>query len=127
MKVCSVPGCPTPTDAGRCLTHRQQARVARVDNKVYSTAGHAAFRAAVITRDPICTACHMAASTVADHHPHTRRELVALGLDPDAPQYGRGLCAPCHNKHTAATSPGGWNTRTNIRSNVATNRGGAGT
>lgn len=116
MRVCNVPGCPNATDTGRCLKHRQQARAARVDNKVYSTSGHTAFRTAVLARDPICTVCHMQASTVADHHPRTRRELVDLKLNPDDPQYGRGLCATCHNKHTARTSPGGWNAnRTSVR------------
>lgn len=111
MRVCNVPGCPNPTEASRCATHRQQARAARVDNKVYSSTGHAGFRATVLTRDPICVACHMAVSTVADHHPRTRRELIALNLNPDDPQHGRGLCAACHNKHTAHTSPGGWHRR----------------
>ncbi|MEU6709988.1 hypothetical protein ABZ897_00800 [Nonomuraea sp. NPDC046802] len=52
-------------------------------------------------------------STVADHHPLSRRELVARGLDPDDPQYGRGLCTSCHGKETAANpeQAGGWNRR----------------
>ena len=110
MKVCNIPGCPTLFDGtgGRCPTHATQARRERVHNKVYSTAGHARFRDAVLTRDPICTACHTAFSTVADHYPQDRRTLVDLGLNPNDPRYGRGLCAPCHNKHTAATSPAGF-------------------
>ena len=111
MRICNIPGCPNPTEQSRCLKHRQQARAARTDNKVYSTSGHQAFRAAVLKRDPICVTCHMAVSTVADHHPRTRRELVTLGLNPNDPTHGRGLCATCHNKHTARTSPGGWNRR----------------
>ncbi|MFV2094839.1 hypothetical protein ACFHW1_05020 [Micromonospora sp. LOL_014] len=50
-------------------------------------------------------------STVADHWPRDRRELVAAGLDADDPQYGRGLCARCHNQHTAVAQPGGWHSR----------------
>jgi 5-methylcytosine-specific restriction protein A len=113
MRVCSVHGCPTlypSTEGSRCPAHRRQARAARTDNTVYSTRGHRTFRTAVLTRDPICTLCHLAVSTVADHYPRTRRELVAQGLDPNAPEHGRGLCAPCHNKWTAQSSPGGWHT-----------------
>lgn len=110
MKVCNIPGCPTLFDGtgGRCPTHATQARRERVHNKVYSTAGHARFRDTVLTRDPICTSCHTALSTVADHYPQDRRTLVELHLNPNDPRYGRGLCAPCHNKHTAATTPSGF-------------------
>lgn len=111
MKVCSVPGCPRIYDdkVSKCPEHRREARRARVDNKVYSSPGHLRFRGAVLARDYICVidGCFQFA-TVADHYPHTRRELADSGLDPNDPVYGRGLCAPHHNKHTAATSPGGW-------------------
>lgn len=80
----------------------------RVANRVYNTAGHHRFREAVLTRDPICVACNLALSTVADHYPRDRRTLEELALDPNDPQYGRGLCSRCHNTHTAATSPGGF-------------------
>lgn len=111
MRVCNVPGCPTlfDGDGGRCPTHATQARRARVDNKVYSTREHRDFRTLVLQRDPICVTPGCAnPSTVADHHPCTRRELVAAHLNPNDPQYGRGLCAMHHNAHTARTSPGGW-------------------
>ncbi|MFV2198447.1 hypothetical protein [Nocardiopsis sp. LOL_012] len=52
--------------------------------------------------------CRKAEATEADHYPLNRKTLVAMGLDPDNPEYGRGLCQPCHSRHTAATSPGGW-------------------
>ncbi|CRK55446.1 hypothetical protein [Alloactinosynnema sp. L-07] len=50
-------------------------------------------------------------STVADHWPLTRRELVAQGLDPDHPARGRGLCGRCHSRVTATDrrTRGGWN------------------
>jgi 5-methylcytosine-specific restriction protein A len=63
----------------------------------------------VLDRDPICVLCELAVSTVADHYPHSRRELIALHLDPDDPQYGRGLCKRCHDTETATNQPGGWN------------------
>jgi len=57
----------------------------------------------------VCVLCNEALSTVADHWPLSRRELSARGMDPDDPQYGRGLCDHCHNQETAANQPGGWN------------------
>lgn len=62
----------------------------------------------MLTRDPICQMCRCAPSTVADHYPTKRRDLIVQGLDPDDPTYGRGLCTRCHNVHTAAESPAGW-------------------
>lgn len=111
MKVCNVTGCPELFEGkgGRCPTHSREARAQRIDNRVYNTPGHARFRAAVLHRDPVCVipGCIQWA-TVADHYPRTRRELIDLGLDPNNPEHGRGLCAQHHNMHTAATSPGGF-------------------
>ena len=112
MKVCNVAGCPELFNGrgGRCPAHERQAQRARgtSSQRGYTSRGHATFRAAVLQRDPICVACNLAPSTVADHYPHTRRELVELGLNPNDPSRGRGLCKRCHDKHTAQTSPGGW-------------------
>jgi len=112
MRVCNVAGCGViyPTDeGGRCPTHRREARQARVSNKVNSTRGHLAFRDAVLTRDVVCVIPDCVQwATVADHYPRDRKTLVDLGLNPNDPQYGRGLCSVHHNQHTAATSPGGF-------------------
>ena len=113
MKVCNVHGCPELHDGpgGRCPTHRAQADRARGTSHTrgYNTPGHRAFRAAVLKRDPICvTPGCLAWSTVADHHPRDRRTLVALGLNPNDPDFGRGLCATHHNQWTAQSNPGGW-------------------
>lgn len=113
MRVCSVPGCPTiyPRAEGtRCATHRRKADRARGD-RGYSTKGHRTFRTHVIQRDPICVLCNLAPSTIADHHPHSRKELIELRLNPNDPRYGRGLCKTCHDRETARNQPGGWNTR----------------
>jgi 5-methylcytosine-specific restriction protein A len=69
----------------------------------------------VLERDPLCVV-HLergdhVLATVADHYPRSRRELEALGLDPNDPEYGRGLCASCHSRETARHQPGGWNIR----------------
>jgi 5-methylcytosine-specific restriction protein A len=68
---------------------------------------HRAMRDVVLARDPICVLCGVAWSTVADHWPHSRRELFELGRDPDDPTACRGLCKSCHDKRTAADQ-GGW-------------------
>lgn len=115
MRVCSVHGCPTiypASEGSRCQAHRKQADQARrPGGSVYGTRPHRRFREAVLTRDPICVICSTAFSNIADHYPHTRNELIELGRDPNDPQSGRGLCKPCHDRHTASTSPGGWNAR----------------
>lgn len=78
------------------------------------------FRIGVLGKNPhcVCTASYCPhtkecgrLSTVADHFPLSRRDLVARGMDPDNPAYGRGLCEPCHDRHTAHAQPGGWNKR----------------
>lgn len=119
MRVCNIPGCPTLYEGteGRCPTHRREADKARGSSRDrgYNTPGHQAFRTAVLTRDPICVLCGTAFSTVADHYPRSRKELLALGLDPNNPDAGRGLCKPCHDTSTSANQPGGWHTGTDVR------------
>lgn len=111
---CTQPGCPVLTDSGRCHQHRREADQARgtATDRGYTSRGHQRFRRGVLRRDPLCVLCtaedRMIPATVADHHPRSRRELLAAGLDPDDPAHGRGLCAPCHNRETARLQPGGW-------------------
>jgi 5-methylcytosine-specific restriction protein A len=116
FRVCSTPGCPTVhNNAGsRCDIHESSAKRSHWDRtKAYNTKGHRIrFRAAVLRRDPICVLCQVRESREADHHPRSRTELIELGLDPNDPQYGRGLCTPCHSKETALHQPGGWNSST---------------
>lgn len=113
MRVCSTPGCPTiyPTSEGsRCERHRKEADKARgtATERGYNTPGHQAFRRAVITRDPICVLCNVRPSTVADHWPISKRDLIAAGLNSNDPTRGRGLCTTCHDTETAKNQPGGW-------------------
>lgn len=110
MHVCSMPGCPNLTNGGRCTNCTRQADTRRgtATERGYTSRGHRNFRAAVLRRDQICTVCELAVSTVADHHPVSRRDLLAAGLDPDDPSHGRGLCARCHGAETARLQPGGW-------------------
>ena len=104
---CSRVGCSGKAQDGHSLCARHLSRQrAHSDTKRkatrtdYSARGHRSFRSAVLGEQPWCVRCGGEA-TVADHYPLRRRELIARGLDPDDPQYGRGLCAPCHNSHTA--------------------------
>lgn len=57
---------------------------------------------------PTCCLCGDP-SEVPDHHPLSREQLLEQGVDnPDADEYLRPLCTPCHNKETAKHQPGGW-------------------
>jgi len=114
MRVCSIHGCATlyPTDQGsRCRQHVKEADRARgtATERGYGSSGHRRFRAAVLNRDPICVLCQVREATVADHYPHSRKELLELGLNPNDPQYGRGLDKRCHDQETAIHQRGGWN------------------
>ena len=109
--MCNVPGCPALTRAGRCQDHQRQAERARGSSRQRGyTGAHITFRATVLERDPVCVLCGEQPSTVADHYPLSRRELVLRRLDPNDPNHGRGLCASCHGTETARHQPGGWNT-----------------
>ncbi|ONI87415.1 hypothetical protein ALI22I_23325 [Saccharothrix sp. ALI-22-I] len=122
---CPMPGCPnTSRSGGRCTACRSRARRAggTSAHRGYTGAHRSRFRPAVLARDRVCRCdrdqcprhphrlCDRP-STVADHWPLTRRELVAAGLDPDDPSRGRGLCAGCHSHITATDrrTLGGWN------------------
>jgi 5-methylcytosine-specific restriction protein A len=121
-RVCSKPSCPEYTNqGGRCEDHRREAEQRRGSAKQrgYSGTGWQAARRAVLDRDPRCVCTddgHGHAgqcpepSTVADHYPDERRDLITAGVpDPDAPSRMRGVCAGCHARKTAAETPGGWN------------------
>jgi 5-methylcytosine-specific restriction enzyme A len=115
MKVCSTPTCPAlvPTGTGqcdRCQAERDRAR-GTAAQRGYTSRGHQRFRRTVLQCDPVCVVCRTAPSTVADHYPLSRRQLVDARLDPDNPDRGRGVCVPCHGKETAMHQPGGWNAR----------------
>ncbi len=109
-RVCPTRGCSQLTTDGRCTGCVRAADQARgtAAERGYTGRGHRGFRSAVLRRDPICVVCWLAPSTVADHYPLSRRDLVDGGLDPNAPAAGRGLCASCHGRETARHQPGGW-------------------
>lgn len=111
-RVCSTPGCPEYTDrGGKCDEHRAQAEKQRgtARQRGYGRDHETRFRPGVLAKHPVCVLCGERPSVHADHHPHSRRELQARGLDPNDPRHGRGLCQPCHSSETAKAQPGGWN------------------
>ena len=113
-RVCSKPGCPelVPTP-GRCeqCTRESERRRGTASSRGYGTRHTRRFREAVLARQPFCALGCGRPSVHADHYPIDRRTLELRGLDPDDPQYGRGLCARCHSRETAREQPGGWNAR----------------
>lgn len=128
MRVCSCIGClshsgscPELVQSGRCGRCNRTAEQQRGSSTQRGYGGRTwrVRRRATLRRDPLCV-CHDAShghgpqclspSTVADHWPRSRRDLVAAGIrDPDTLNLLRGICKPCHDRHTAATTPGGWN------------------
>lgn len=113
LKVCSSSGCHELVPTGRCAACTKDADRARgtAAQRGYGSGHRNRFRKGVLRKDPTCVICQLRPSTTADHWPDSRRDLERKGLDPNDPQYGRGLCAPCHSTHTAVTQAGGWNLR----------------
>jgi 5-methylcytosine-specific restriction protein A len=112
LTICTVHGCPQYTDSGRCDEHRRQADARRGTARQRGYGGRTwnQARATVLTRDPNCVLGCGRPSTVADHWPTSRRDLLAQGVpDPDAPERMRGICKPCHSTETAQHQPGGFN------------------
>lgn len=92
---------------GRCVKHNNQVDAQRPSSKDrgYASAGHRKFQTDVLSAAQHRCSCG-AVATVADHYPHSRKELIAMGENPDDPRHGRALCATCHNRHTATTQSG---------------------
>lgn len=119
-RVCSTHGCPTLHEGtGKCDGCRAKAdKQRRPDGNPYTTPGHKAFRETVLARNPRCvcpgdcghhTGWCGKPSTVADHYPTERVDLITQGKNPNDPRYGRGVCKPCHDAKTARTASG-WST-----------------
>ena len=119
LKTCSTPGCPELVTSGRCPHCHAQAEQQRgtAAERGYDAKHRRIFRTRVLRKNPLCVCTDqdhdhgaqcLRASTVADHHPLSRRELVDAGLNPNNPDRGRGLCKPCHDRHTSQAQPGGW-------------------
>lgn len=109
-RVCNVHGCPTISDKPRCPAHAKAADQARgtATQRGYGVEHRKRFREGVLAKHPICQVCKRTPSTVADHYPLSKRELIEQGMDSNDPAHGRGLCVPCHSRETAEHQPGGF-------------------
>lgn len=115
---CKTPGCsgtarPGKPTCGGCRTRSNRGEGTRRGNpsqRGYGAGHRQRFRMGVLARDRLCRICKRRAAEVADHYPLDRKTLLKMKLDPDDPDYGRGLCTSCHNKHTASVPEqrGGW-------------------
>jgi 5-methylcytosine-specific restriction protein A len=104
--------CPELTPGGKCSPCRTAGDLRRGTSKErgYNTAHWRARRGAFLSKEEnvFCRLCS-APSSVADHFPLSRRELLDQGVrDPDLPEYLRPLCRPCHSRETAKHQAGGW-------------------
>ena len=103
---CTTPGCE---HSKPCPVHgRDRRRRGGARQRGYNARHEARFRRGVLDAQPVCALCRQAPATEADHWPKSRQQLIAEGLNPNDPQYGRGLCKPCHSSETARHQPGGW-------------------
>lgn len=111
-RVCSSPGCGTvvPAGTGKCQGCRRigqrdlDARRPSARERGYGTEWNRK-RAEFLKAYPWCETegCDQP-STVADHHPVERVELVRRGVaDPDRWEYLVARCQSCHNRKTAKT------------------------
>lgn len=107
-RVCSTPGCPNliETPARKCdaCARAQRDRARTRGHNPYGTKGHQSFRRQVLARDPYCTCPGDSGrggcgkhhglcgnpSTIADHYPYERTELIDMRLNPNDPKFGRG-------------------------------------
>ena len=108
----TCPRCHTRLTPAGCPTcnARTEARRGSAAERGYD-AGWARNRARYLAAHPRCALCGKP-SEVPDHHPKSRRQLVAEGdPHPDSWDKLRPLCAPCHRRETARNQPGGWNAR----------------
>lgn len=113
---CKTPGCNNPARHRRptCADCRTRAnrdlrqRRGHSTTQGYGRAHREQFRTGVLERDRLCVLCRRREAVEADHYPLDRKTLVAMGLDPNNPEYGRGLCKPCHSSESARHQPGGW-------------------
>lgn len=109
LRRCTIPGCgdrPAP-GRSRCPDHERSTDAARGSPAARGyDARWRGISARYLARHPFCVDCGQPATT-PDHDPVPRRVLVAQGVpDPDADQYLRARCTPCHSRKTVAVDGG---------------------
>ena len=100
--MCPEPGCPTIVEGGgRCARHGRPTKPRPTTTEQGYGSAWRRVRDRFIARHRVCVDCG-GPSSVADHDPVTRRELVARGdPDPDAEHHLVPRCGPCHSRKTA--------------------------
>lgn len=79
--------------------HDSDARRGSSAERGYDHAWREHVRLPFLAEHPLCCLCG-ALAEVPDHHPHTRRELLAMQVeDVDAWHRLRPLCLSCHGRH----------------------------
>lgn len=114
VRVCNEPGCgeiaPNGAKCPECERRADRdsdARRPSATKRGYGSRWRRTRRAFLFS-NPICCECG-ALADVADHDPVSRDELVRRGdPNPDAFHHLRPRCKRCHDRRTAAESPGGW-------------------
>jgi 5-methylcytosine-specific restriction protein A len=96
-RLCSTPGCPNPTTyRGQCAQHSTlRERSSHPNRRVYNKRRWRILRRAIIQANPICTHCHQAIATDADHI-----TPISAGGAPYDPTNLQALCSTCHGKKT---------------------------
>jgi 5-methylcytosine-specific restriction enzyme A len=109
---CTIPGCPGRSASavpGPCPVHARNRARARGGSTAQGY-GPVWYRRRnlYLTRHRWCVLCGRPA-VIADHWPRSRKQLIRDGVsDPDADQYLRPVCDPCHRHRTGLDQPGGW-------------------
>lgn len=98
----SCPTCGRINDTRTCPEHAPQKR------PHFKARGYDAHyqrqRTKLLASKPLCVMGCGRPANVADHHPLSRKQLVALGVpDPDALKHLRPMCTRCHNAKSAKT------------------------
>ena len=87
--------CGRVSDQKRCELHRAAWSGAKYGKHFDAN------RLLVLERDPMCVFCGKRPSTIAHHHPFSRRRLAAMNVkDKDGLEWLVGSCASCHSGRT---------------------------
>jgi hypothetical protein len=95
------------TPVVRSIQSRRAAAARRYRHHVYADARWKACRILVLTRDPVCTICHRAPSSIAHHSPHPLAAILAAGRDPFDTSACVGVCHRCSGRADGSGVRGG--------------------
>lgn len=101
MMLCSVPGCRTLVQTGRCEKHKAKSSKNRSGDPFYGSRAWRQLRQERLRCEPLCRNCddegRTRLATVVDHIiPRVKASHLELEFDNT-----QSLCASCHNSKTA--------------------------